>query len=82
MGFGAEDALDFVESGRRRLVGDDGAAAEHEQGRAHSPVASARPEVERGGAATAASGGDDSGSDDEQHRRWGKLAKGFDVHGR
>ena len=29
-------------------------AAEHEQGRAHSPVASARPEVERGAPATCA----------------------------
>ena len=56
MGFGAEDALDFVESGRRRLVGDDGAAAEHEQGHAHSPVASARLEVEHGAPATCAGG--------------------------
>ena len=31
-------------------------AAEHEQGRAHSLVASARPEVERGALATCASG--------------------------
>ena len=54
--FGAEDAPELVVSGRRRLVSGVGMAAEHEQGCAHSPVASAQPEVERGAPATYAGG--------------------------
>ena len=53
-GFGAEDAPELIVSGRRRLVSGVGMAAEHEQGFAHSPVASAQPEVERGAPYTCA----------------------------
>ena len=49
-------------TGARRLPAGGGSSAvgevavEHEQGHAHSPVASARPEVERGAPATCAGG--------------------------
>ena len=49
-------------TGARRLPAGGGSsvvgevAAEHEQGRAHTPVALAQPEVERGAPATCAGG--------------------------
>ena len=55
-GFGAEDAPELVVFGRRRLVSGVEMAAEHEQGCAHSPMASARLEVEHGALATCVGG--------------------------
>jgi len=70
MGFGAEDALYFVESGRRRLVGDDGAAAEHQGVGAHSKVAVACSEEARRGLATNAGGLGDGDRRHQRHRVW------------
>ena len=49
---GAEEPLDFAESGRRRLAGGMGVEAEHQEARTLPWVASARPEVVRSGLAT------------------------------
>jgi len=56
MGFGAEEAREFAVSGRGRLVGGDGEAAEHQGPRAHPWDNSSWHEAARGGSATCAGG--------------------------